>query len=331
MKELIYIEDDSYKAISVVSESLGNESWTIAGFSVENLKKYLPEFLMGTSAAATAATAARTGLGVFSMTSPVSLVLAVAVTSGPMIYKLFNTDGEPDLTDAEKKYIAESVEKIKVGRNEAKEMGYRFPPGHPVVGNLYQRHPLAAENSSKRNVFIPEENYQEFLLEERQAELVRLLIDLGATKIEIVESDDESLKNSNHLNAGVSADTGQVDVSANGSLARENSSRNLSNKTRRFELKERSSESDEFIDASLYNWLDHEPQWRSLVYAREVGGCTSAVIEMQEDRSLISSSEFAASVKVRMLSLEGKGDARSQYMNNNIYTINIEFSHPKAT
>ncbi|NEQ41517.1 MAG: hypothetical protein F6K40_37120 [Okeania sp. SIO3I5] len=60
---------------------------------------------------------------------------------------------------------------------------FDFPPGHPLPGKLYRAHPL----KSKSNKYIPIEVFDSLLYAEREAELIRLLVDLGATKITIKE------------------------------------------------------------------------------------------------------------------------------------------------
>ena len=60
---------------------------------------------------------------------------------------------------------------------------FDFPPGHRLPGKLYRAHPL----KSKSNKYIPIEVFDSLLYAEREAELIRLLVDLGATKITIKE------------------------------------------------------------------------------------------------------------------------------------------------
>jgi len=74
----------------------------------------------------------------------------------------------------------------------AKQNNYTFPPGHPQVGQIYKRHPLGNLNNSKKiNMYIPADKYDALLLEERESELIKMLVDLGAVKISITQ------KNSN--------------------------------------------------------------------------------------------------------------------------------------
>ncbi|MEO1447806.1 MAG: hypothetical protein AAFV46_16535, partial [Cyanobacteria bacterium J06635_11] len=55
----------------------------------------------------------------------------------------------------------------------------RFPPGHPVRGQTYRRHPF----KSRWTHYYPVADYFSMLFEERERALLTLLGDLGATKI----------------------------------------------------------------------------------------------------------------------------------------------------
>jgi hypothetical protein len=60
-------------------------------------------------------------------------------------------------------------------------VGLQFPPGHPMVQRYYRQHPLPA----MQQVYLPVTDYFSGLLYERKQELLRLLVTLGATRIEI--------------------------------------------------------------------------------------------------------------------------------------------------
>jgi len=59
--------------------------------------------------------------------------------------------------------------------------GLQFPPGHPVSQRYYRQHSLPA----KPQVYLPVANYFSALFNERKQELLRLLVNLGATRVEI--------------------------------------------------------------------------------------------------------------------------------------------------
>jgi hypothetical protein len=70
-----------------------------------------------------------------------------------------------------------------ITQEEAEAKGFTFEPGHPQPQHVYQRHPLAKSNASKMNRFLPLDRFADTLYNERKAELMRILVDLGATRV----------------------------------------------------------------------------------------------------------------------------------------------------
>lgn len=61
-----------------------------------------------------------------------------------------------------------------------------FPPGHPMPNKLYRQHPLP----DKKHYYMPNDYYYKILLEEKEVELIKILCDLGANKIEMYEEEN---------------------------------------------------------------------------------------------------------------------------------------------
>jgi hypothetical protein len=59
--------------------------------------------------------------------------------------------------------------------------GLQFLPGHPVAQRYYRQHPLPSQSQ----VYLPVATYFADLFYERRQELLRLLINLGATRIQV--------------------------------------------------------------------------------------------------------------------------------------------------
>jgi hypothetical protein len=59
----------------------------------------------------------------------------------------------------------------------------QFPPGHPLPNRYYRQHPLPA----RRLYYLPVVRFFPMLLAERKQELIRLLVELGATQITIAD------------------------------------------------------------------------------------------------------------------------------------------------
>lgn len=121
-------------------------------------------------------------------------------------------------------------------------VGLQFPPGHPIIQRYYRQHPLPA----RQQVYLPVASYFSSLFEERKQELLRLLVFLGATRIEIQSFDAPD-------NPEVMVYPGRP-WSANLSL-------NLAD----------------------YPWLPYEPTWQTLVANRTSGLITTASLDLTLD------------------------------------------------
>ena len=64
----------------------------------------------------------------------------------------------------------------------------QFPPGHPNPQRYYRQHPLPA----KQRYYLPVTHFFAALKDERQQELVQLMIELGATEVTITSLSDQA-------------------------------------------------------------------------------------------------------------------------------------------
>ena len=148
-----------------------------------------------------------------------------------------------------------------------------FPPGHPLPRRLYRVHPL----KKKSNRYIPVEVFDSLLYKEREAELIKLLIDLGA--VEITVKDLSSTKSKGGISAKASASAaGGFEAKTEGE--REKSS----SETRLIKLSQKNWNSEAFNEAD-YSWLAYEPAWEALVHARLRGACLLSSVELNSDTS----------------------------------------------
>jgi hypothetical protein len=166
----------------------------------------------------------------------------------------------------------------------ATRCGAKFPPGHPLPGRWYRAHPLP----DRAGEYIPLVAYDAALYAEREAELLRLLVDLGATRIAITESERQG----GGTEAGAKLDAGSVGrVDAKVAVKDQLSSRDA----RVFELRGRPWGDVHASGEAGYHWLAFEPAWRSLLHARKIGGCIRASIEMVRDASFSIAAEVGLS------------------------------------
>lgn len=149
---------------------------------------------------------------------------------------------------------------------------YEFPPGHPMPGRFYRVHPLQPKNRK----YIPLENFDSLLFAERENELIRLLVDLGATKISIQEV--SSGKTEGSIKSGASL---QGAGGIQGNVTGKNEQSNT--ESRIIRLRGKPWVSDMSFNEKEYSWLPYEPAWESLVHARLKGGCLSTSVELTSD------------------------------------------------
>lgn len=157
-----------------------------------------------------------------------------------------------------------------------------FPPGHPIPGRFYRVHPL----KDKINRYIPEEIFDFILYKERESELIKMLVDLGATEIDIQEISSNITQGSMQGNVGlIGAGEGNIETK------REKEKSSSTNKIIKLKPKDWSSESFE-SGKYKYSWLPYEPDWESIVHARLRGGCISSSIELTSDTSFSISAQL---------------------------------------
>lgn len=197
---------------------------------------------------------------------------------------------------------------------------FDFPPGHPLPGKLYRAHPL----KSKSNKYIPIEVFDSLLYAEREAELIRLLVDLGATKITIKEKKVGKTATEIEANAKLTG-AGGVESKIEGDINKSDESiRNLS-----LGGKPWSSEIVEKFDEKNYSWLPYEPAWTAVAHSRLYGKCLTASIELTNDDSYSISGKIglAEGLLKNLTDLNlGASFIRNQ---NKISLIYVEFAPPE--
>lgn len=196
---------------------------------------------------------------------------------------------------------------------------FDFPPGHPLPSKLYRAHPL----KSKINKYIPIEVFDYLLYAEREAELIHLLVDLGATKITIKEKQvgHVALENATNIKlTGAGGLEGKMEQDTN----------KLNESTRTFSLggKKWSLELVEKFDDTIYSWLAYEPAWTAVVHARLYGKCLTASIELTNDDSYSISGKIG--LVEGLLQNLADLDANALFNRNQTKTslIAVEFAPP---
>lgn len=261
------------------------------------------------------------------LVAPPVWLLVAAVSARPMISQLIGRSDAVDNEAAEAAKVREMEEFLRkhaITASMAEKRGYRFPPGHPLVGHSYKLHPLSElPGSGRSGVYIPQETYDEILLAEREAELLRLLVELGATKIIIHER--EAKKTQSNISGEVGTQSkvaGELEVGG-GVSSKFNY---VGDGMREFELVGKPWCSNFRVDRSRFAWLAFEPSWDALVSAREIGECTKATVEIKEETSFSSEKRISLMVKSKIYGGAVSGEYSSGNQVGRTCMVRVEFA-----
>ncbi|MDJ0797875.1 MAG: hypothetical protein QNJ51_13845 [Calothrix sp. MO_167.B12] len=168
----------------------------------------------------------------------------------------------------------------------------KFNPGHPIPGYLYRRHPL----KSKKTTYVEYQSYYSLLLEEKQAELTKILFELGAREIYILNTTSSELKRQ----FGMQVNMGST-VKAEGSLGDNIKGRKKIDISLDLAFENIIGNGDGFSRLNYYNcvgkpwdkymkineknyeWLHYSPDWDSIIKGRIDNQLTNALIRLTID------------------------------------------------
>lgn len=268
------------------------------------------------------------GMSLASLLFP--LPTAIARTVAPAIYSLYQRlmSNDESVTKEELMGSAElfdlQLKKISLGVSEAKAKGYLFQPGHPQINRAYILHPLSDFDENKKNIYIPSDSLDDTLLQERESEMIKLFVTLGATTIRFEKEDSGDAKKV--VKGGVQL--GSPEGSADIGISISSTSDNTNSDRRTIRLSGKDWSRDSRIDKSSFSWLPFEPSWEAIVFAREHGGCTSANLELKKKTSFSSSSEGKFDIGLGVIKAN-IGMSTSENEEENItYNVYVEFSNP---
>ncbi|OLU32839.1 hypothetical protein [Pseudomonas sp. PA27(2017)] len=291
---------------------------------------YTPNFTMadreaGFSTGAISAAAVAGGAQVLGALSPVVLLAAAAIgNSFSSSRGVSKTEEQDPARQEEARLFAAYIQRHSMTSRQAQEAGYDFQPGHPVVGRAYRKHPLP--NSSEvdgRSLYIPSDRYDSILLEERESELIKLLVHLGATKISITKTSSD--KTHRAVSGGVSLQGGPLGA---GDVSYQNRTEGSANAqdVREFSLSGRAWRVGSKVESGMFFWLSYEPAWKAVVFAREHGGCLSASIELKEVTSFSADKSLELSIRAKLAEGGVQAGMSSMIDEEKNYIVRAEFS-----
>ncbi|MBF7978682.1 MULTISPECIES: hypothetical protein [Rahnella] len=259
---------------------------------------------------------------------PIKLI-GFAATVSPMVLNLFSNKENNDvkITKEDAKILDAALNKYSLTIDETKGRKLRFPPGHPIVGLFYRLHPLEKINSDKERLYIPDDYYEELLLQEREAELLDILINLGATKIKIIKENNKNSNRFSHVESVMEL-SGTVPVTVEGGINNRLNQQDYNDEVRLFELVGKKWKTGDQLNRKEYSWLPFQPQWGSLIVAREIGGCIKAAVEMTS-RSVFSA-DVSAKAKLQSHIVSANAELKIESVEEEIISYKYEVEFLKA-
>lgn len=174
-----------------------------------------------------------------------------------------------------------------------KNTGINFPIGHPVANQLYVGHPFLPSK------YMPFENYELELLEDKVREFCHIMQSLGATEIDIecLNSISNNTESAGSKNANGKVGNRFVSVAGSGGIDYtskfiEEISRSL-NLHQRFNPKEAPKLPENLV------WFEHEPAWQR-IYTQRLQG---SLLE-HEERMETKKSQMVDNTELKQVSVE---------------------------
>ena len=156
-----------------------------------------------------------------------------------------------------------------------------FPMGHPVVNELYVAHPLVS------NRYMPIENYQLELIEDKVREFCELAQSLGATEIDIECINSSSSDTYNSGNTNISGGVTKGKIGASGSKGNEYSRNLIEQLSHSISLHQEFQPHKAPVVPDNMVWYDSEPSWQRLSRQRIEGGLVSHEERIETKKSKI--------------------------------------------
>lgn len=183
--------------------------------------------------------------------------------------------------------------------------GITFPIGHPVANQLYVGHPYIP------NKYIPFDNYELALIEDKVREFCQIVQALGATEISIECLNSLSnTGNSTSIKQGsIGVDYNNSQITATGNIKKNKNNSFINDISQSLTLHQRFSPNRTAALPENLVWYHNEPSWQRLYEQRMRGGLDEHEERMETKKSqVVENSELvnvALEVKRMVLSVNG--------------------------
>ncbi len=203
-----------------------------------------------------------------------------------------------------------------------------FPIGHPMVNQLYVAHPLI------QNHYIPFENYEVELIQDRVREFCSLMEGMGATSITVGYQQFNVSESESYANTNALAAVGMKFYSAQASVNQQETNKFMQSLGQSLNLHQTYNPFQEpFIPDNLI-WYPQEPTWQRLVEQRLRGSITSHTESIETNKTQVinndSLSEIQAELQVLLsnanLEISTSTSETLKQHDNVVLQIHVEFA-----
>lgn len=203
-----------------------------------------------------------------------------------------------------------------------------FPMGHPVANQLYVGHPYLPAK------YIPFENYELELIEDKVREFCQVMQYLGATEIDIECINSSSNNQYTHINQKASGGVNYKVASVQGSGERDRTNKFIDDISQSINLHQKFyPKAKPSLPADLV-WYPNEPSWQRLYKQRMQGAIREHEERIETKKSqVVENSELKKiSAEVKWLFLQANGnweqsmDEKFEAHENAILAIHVKFA-----
>ena len=203
-----------------------------------------------------------------------------------------------------------------------------FPVGHPIVNQLYVGHPYLPQK------YIPFENYQLELIEDKVREFCQIAQSLGATEISIESENSSHTNSSRNYNTSIDGGVDYKLSDIKGNYKRDGSNNLIEEISQAINLHQTFSprKKPHLPDDTV--WYQNEPSWKRLYEQRMNGGLTQHEERIETRKSQMVDNHELQEVKAELQYLFAEAnlnwnatiDENFSQQENAVLSIKVKFA-----
>jgi hypothetical protein len=203
-----------------------------------------------------------------------------------------------------------------------------FPIGHPVANQLYIGHPYLPQK------YIPFENYQLELIEDKVREFCQIAQNLGAIEISIETENSSQSNSSRNYNTNIDGGIDYKISSVKGGLKREGSRNLIEEISQAINLHQTFAPTKKPCLPENTVWYQNEPSWKRLYEQRMNGGLTQHEERIETRKSQMVDNHELQEVKAELQHLFAEAnlnwnsslDEKFSQQENAVLSIKVRFA-----